>query len=172
MPQLFRDMIDQMADQGFNTIRLPYSSEMLNTTAKPNGIDFYQNATDLQGPLGDSGDGQGHRLRRFRRACWSSSTTTAAPPGQAPRERSLVQQHITPKTSKVADWQMLATRYKGNPTVIGFDLHNEPYSGTWGGGGANDWARAAERAGNAVLAVNPDLLIFVEGVGTYQGQNA
>ena len=71
----------------------------------------------------------------------------------------------------VADWQMLANRYKDNPTVIGFDLHNEPYNGTWGGGGATDWARAAERAGNAVLQENPDLLIFVEGVGTYQGQS-
>ena len=27
-----------------------------------------------------------------------------------------------------------------------------------------DWAAAAERGGNAVLEVNPDLLIFVEGV--------
>ena len=71
----------------------------------------------------------------------------------------------------VSDWQMLATRYKDNPTVIGFDLHNEPYNGTWGGGGANDWARAAERAGNAVLQANPNLLLFVEGVGTYQGQS-
>jgi len=71
----------------------------------------------------------------------------------------------------VADWEMLAERYQDDPTVIGMDLHNEPHNGTWGGGGANDWARAAERAGNAVLAVNPDLLVFVEGVGTYQGQS-
>ena len=71
----------------------------------------------------------------------------------------------------VADWQMLAQRYAGNPTVIGADLHNEPYNGTWGGGGPNDWAAAAERAGNAIGAVNPNWLIFVEGVGTYQGQS-
>jgi aryl-phospho-beta-D-glucosidase BglC (GH1 family) len=71
----------------------------------------------------------------------------------------------------VADWVTLANRYKTNSTVIGFDLHNEPHGGTWGGGGATDWARAAERAGNAALAVNPNLLMFVEGVGTYQGQN-
>src|SRR5262249_62287826 len=66
---------------------------------------------------------------------------------------------------------MLAERYAGNPTVIGADLHNEPYNGTWGGGGANDWAAAAERAGNAIGAVNPNWLIFVEGIGTYQGQS-
>jgi chitinase len=44
----YKDMIDQMSDQGFNTIRLAYSSEMLHTTAKPSGIDYYQNP-DLQG---------------------------------------------------------------------------------------------------------------------------
>ncbi|MEM7616245.1 MAG: cellulase family glycosylhydrolase, partial [Pseudomonadota bacterium] len=57
------------------------------------------------------------------------------------------------------------------PAVIGADLHNEPHgSATWGGGGANDWARAAEAAGNAVLAVADDWLVFVEGVGQYEGQ--
>jgi chitinase len=71
----------------------------------------------------------------------------------------------------VSDWQMLAQRYKNNPTVIGADLHNEPYNGTWGGGAPNDWAAAAELAGNAIGTVNPNWLIFVEGIGTYQGQS-
>ncbi len=31
-------------------------------------------------------------------------------------------------------------------------------------GGTYDWHLAAQRAGNAVLAVNPHLLIFVEGI--------
>lgn len=71
----------------------------------------------------------------------------------------------------IADWQMLAARYAGDPTVIGADLHNEPYAGTWGGGGANDWAAAAEAAGNAIGAVNPNRLIFVEGVASYAGED-
>ena len=51
------------------------------------------------------------------------------------------------------------------------DLRNEPHFANKGGScwdcgiAANDWHRAAERAGNAVLAVNPRLLIFVEGTG-------
>ena len=36
----YKDMMDQMVDLGFNTIRLPFASEMLHTTAAPNGIDF------------------------------------------------------------------------------------------------------------------------------------
>ena len=44
---------------------------------------------------------------------------------------------------------MLARRYLGNDTVIGFDLHNEPHgSATWGDNNtATDWRLAAERAG-------------------------
>ena len=34
---------------------------------------------------------------------------------------------------------------------------------------ANDWRLAAQRAGNAVLAINPHLLIFVEGTDCFNG---
>jgi endoglucanase len=66
----------------------------------------------------------------------------------------------------IQDWVMLAKRYRGNSTVIGVDLHNEPRGpATWGSGDpATDWRLAGERAGNAVLEANPYLLIFVQGV--------
>ncbi|MEO0762464.1 MAG: cellulase family glycosylhydrolase, partial [Pseudomonadota bacterium] len=54
---------------------------------------------------------------------------------------------------------------------IGADLLNEPHLGTWGTGQRNDWAAAAEQAGNAVLEIAPDWLIVVEGIGNYQGNN-
>jgi len=58
---------------------------------------------------------------------------------------------------------MLAARYAGISTVIGADLHNEPHGPAhWGDGSANDWRLAAERAGNAILAVNSNWLIVVE----------
>jgi aryl-phospho-beta-D-glucosidase BglC (GH1 family) len=54
---------------------------------------------------------------------------------------------------------------------VGFDLNNEPHdSATWGTGDqSTDWRLAAERCGNAILAVNPDALIIVEGVEEFQG---
>jgi endoglucanase len=66
----------------------------------------------------------------------------------------------------IDDWVTLASRYRGDSTVIGADLHNEPHGpATWGDGNPlTDWHAAAERAGNAVLATNPDWLIFVEGI--------
>ncbi|MCB0923928.1 MAG: cellulase family glycosylhydrolase [Mycobacterium sp.] len=165
----YKDMIDQMSDQGFNTIRLPYSSEMLHTTAQPNGIDFYQNP-DLQGlnAIQVMDKVVEYAGEKGMRVVLDHHRSTA---GAGTSENGLWYNSQYTEDQWVADWQMLADHYKGNPTVIGFDLHNEPYNGTWGGGGATDWARAAERAGNAALSVNPDLLIFVEGVGSYQGQN-
>ena len=70
-----------------------------------------------------------------------------------------------PEGSWLADWQGMVQRYQGNPLVIGVDLRNEPrINATWGGSATTDWHAAAQRGGNAVLAINPHLLIFVEGV--------
>jgi len=65
----------------------------------------------------------------------------------------------------IAAWEMLARRYADAPHVVAFDLKNEPHGrATWGDGSETDWRLAAERAGNAVLAIAPDKLIVVEGI--------
>eukprot|EP00351_Strombidinopsis_sp_SopsisLIS2011_P005947 CAMPEP_0116877330 /NCGR_PEP_ID=MMETSP0463-20121206/9113_1 /TAXON_ID=181622 /ORGANISM="Strombidinopsis sp, Strain SopsisLIS2011" /LENGTH=131 /DNA_ID=CAMNT_0004524509 /DNA_START=258 /DNA_END=653 /DNA_ORIENTATION=+ len=68
-------------------------------------------------------------------------------------------------------WTNMTARYSDNKLVIASDLRNElrhdkVHGGraTWGWGGDNDWHAAATRAGNAILAVNPDQLIIVEGL--------
>jgi chitinase len=165
----YKEMMDQMVQLGFNTIRLPFSSDTLHSTAAPNGIDFTKNP-DLQGlsalqimdKIVDYAGQVGLRIILDHHRSDSGA-------GTSPNGLWYDAQHSDAQW--VADWQMLAQRYANNPTVIGADLHNEPYNGTWGGGGPNDWAAAAERAGNAIGAVNPNWLIFVEGVGTYQGQS-
>jgi aryl-phospho-beta-D-glucosidase BglC (GH1 family) len=68
----------------------------------------------------------------------------------------------------INNWKMLARRYAGNWTVLGADLFNEP-DGSWGTGAADDWARAAKKAGDAIHAVNSKWLIIVEGVRSYGG---
>ncbi|MBY0324701.1 MAG: cellulase family glycosylhydrolase [Reyranella sp.] len=164
----YKDMMDQMKDLGFNTIRLPFSNDTIHSGGTPNGIDFSKNP-DLQGLtamqimdkiVAYAGEiGLKIILDHHR---------NDSGPGTSSNGLWYDAQH--PESQWLSDWQMLATRYANDPTVIGADLHNEPYNGTWGGGGATDWAAAAERAGNAIGSVNPNWLIFVEGVGTYQGQ--
>ncbi len=69
-----------------------------------------------------------------------------------------------PESKWLADWRTIAGRYQHERWVIGADLRNELRSGAaWGGTDPKlDWHAAAERGGNAVLAVNPRLLIMVE----------
>jgi len=159
----YQSMMDQMKAEGFNTIRLPYSNQAFDPGSTPNGIDFSKNP-DLQGldALGildkivDYGGQIGLRiiLDHHRSAA-----------GAGAEGSGLWYTNAYPESRWIDDWTMLAARYAGNPTVIGADLHNEPHGpASWGTGSANDWRLAAERAGNAVLAVNPDWLILVEGI--------
>jgi len=77
------------------------------------------------------------------------------------------------------DWITFAKHWAGNPTVIGFDLRNEPCAHTstpavWGGGGPTDIQAMYQSVGNAILAVNPDALIICEAIinyktGAYEG---
>ncbi|NDC55188.1 MAG: glycoside hydrolase family 5 protein, partial [Planctomycetia bacterium] len=161
----YREMMDQMKSLGFNTIRLPYCDQLFDAGSTPNGIDFSKNA-DLQGLTGVqimdrivAYAGQiglkvfldHHRSEAGNSANASGLWYTAA----------------YPESTWIKNLSMLATRYAGNSTVIGIDLHNEPHGpATWGDGGANDWRLAAERGGNAVLAANPNLLVIVEGIET------
>lgn len=160
----WEDMLDQLVQAGFNTLRLPFSNQLLDVTTYPNGIDFRINP-DLQGLNGIQLldtliEGAGQRglkviLDRHR--------------PQSDAQSALWYTDAVPEERWIADWQMLARRYRGVPAVIGADLHNEPHNpATWGDGNAGtDWRLAAERAGNAILAVNPDWLIIVEGIQQY-----
>jgi len=66
----------------------------------------------------------------------------------------------------LSDWQAVAKRYSGSPTVIGYDLRNEPlnYPGMslWGGGSNRDIRAMYMRVGNAIQAVDAAKLIIVE----------
>ena len=75
----------------------------------------------------------------------------------------------------IEDWLTLTQRYENSPNVVGMDLRNEPHNALaggacWGCDGPHDWRLAAERAGDAVLSINPKLLIIVEGTDSAQGQ--
>jgi endoglucanase len=66
----------------------------------------------------------------------------------------------------LADWQFVARHYVGNPTIIGYDLRNEPldwpHMSVWGGGSDRDIAAMYTHVGNAILAIDPTKLIVVE----------
>ncbi|MFE9956748.1 cellulase family glycosylhydrolase [Micromonospora sp. NPDC005299] len=170
----WRGQLDTMARLGYNTLRIPYSNDALKPGATATGINDFVNP-DLVGlsPLQildkviDYAGSKGMRIILDRHRPTSA--------GQSP----LWYTSTVSEATWIADWKVLAQRYANNPTVIGADLHNEPHAeGTnpaatgacWGcGDTARDWRLAAERAGNAILGVQPNWLIFVEGVSCPSG---
>ena len=158
----YKEMLAQMKTLGYNLLRLPYSVQALSDT-KVTGIDF---------ALGSN------RELRDKTPLEVMDLVIQ----EAGRQGLLVlldshrlnNQHISElwygdgftEANWINAWTMLADRYKHQPNVIGADLKNEPHGrASWGTNDpATDWRLAAERAGNAILKVNPNWLIVVEGV--------
>jgi endoglucanase len=156
------DMLDQIVASGFNALRLPFSNQLLDSRT-PTGVNYALNP-DLSGLNGLQlldRVVEGARRRGLRIVLDRHRLT-------ADGQTELWYSQQVPETRWIQDWVMLANRYRGNPGIVGADLTNEPHgSATWGDDNPRtDWRLAAERAGNAILAVNPDWLIIVEGVQT------
>jgi endoglucanase len=167
----YRDMLDQMKSLKYNTLRLPYSNQLFDAGSAPNSIDYAKNP-DLQGL---SGLQIMDRIVTYAGQIGMKVLLDRHRP-DAGGQSALWYTSAYPETRWLNDWRMLAQRYAGNTTVIGADLHNEPHGiqggggSDWGSGNTNtDWRLAAERAGNAILAVNSNWLIVVEGVDSYNG---
>ena len=154
--------MDQIVSFGFNAIRLPYSSECLSAgAAAVSGVDSRVNP-DLQGltpqqlmdKVVDAAAARNVRVILDRHRPDSGAQSELWYTSRYPEQRW------------IDDWVALAARYRDQPAVIGADLHNEPHGAAcWGcGDPAVDWAAAATRAGNAILAVNQHWLILIEGV--------
>jgi aryl-phospho-beta-D-glucosidase BglC (GH1 family) len=78
----------------------------------------------------------------------------------------------TTQASFQSDWVSLAARYAGNDTVIGYDLWNEPLEygdSTWGDGTERDIHLMYQTVGSAMLAKDPNKLIFAECPQNYAG---
>jgi endoglucanase len=165
----WQDMLDQIKSEGYNVIRLPFSNAMLKQGVMPSGIDYQKNP-DLTG-LTSLQVMDRIVLGADQRSIKVILDNHRSTPGSGPESNGLWYTSEYPENAWIADWKMLAIRYKHIPGVIGVDLRNEPHNACWGcGAPSKDWQLAAEKAGNAVLSVNPNLLIIVEGVSGYNGQ--
>jgi len=198
----YKSMLMQIKDLGFNCIRIPWCNAMLRAS-EPTGIQINAYGNDAyaqqkgiklypQAPEGYTGlnlDLEGLTPLQILDKIVEEAgklglkiildNHSRKPDGYI--NETLWYTEDFSEEQWIADWVFLAERYKGNPTVIGADLNNEPHGNTgmgmkppasWGynvpGYGDTDWAAAAERCGNAILQVNPDWLIIVEGVEQYQ----
>jgi endoglucanase len=158
-------IVDKIKDLGFNAVRLPWSNELYESNPV---VPSYALAAN-PGMQGEDAltilDQVVKVLTRAEIMVILDNHSSNAEWCCGPDGNTLWYNAQYPQTSWISDWEGMAARYKNNPWVIGADLRNEPReNATWGGSSATNWQAAAELGGNAVLAVNPNLLIFVEGV--------
>jgi len=194
--QDYHTVLNSIKSLGYNVIRIPFSNQLVESNPVPTNYSNYVNGPVNQALVGQTALADLDTIIAYAgsiglRVILDNHRSEA---GETNEANGLWYTSAYPQANWIADWQTMATRYSaskftfnGNPTVIGMDLRNEPHlSGSgattgscWTGDTATNgcptsltaqnWPVAAEAAGNAILAVNPKLLIFVEGNDCYSG---
>jgi endoglucanase len=171
----YRSMVKQIADLGFNAIRLPWANQILRGDAKASDAGSFgqsgPDAYDGTNPINTNLVGKSplEIMDKVIEAAGELGLKIILDNHSREPDGYMNEQvwytDKTPEKQWIDDWVSLAKRYAGNTTVVGADLDNEPHGiATWGKGDqSTDWNSAAERCGNAILAANPDWLIVVEG---------
>ncbi len=186
--QPYTRIMDEVKSLGYNSIRLPFSNELVETNpvvtqhvrANPTLLGLH--ALTILDDIVQYAQSIGLKIILDDHVSQATRPKTVnyllEPLWYTPKY---------PQSAWISDWQFLARRYLGSDAVIGFDLRNEPHTNgpgawdlhgyltrgaTWGpyhgvDNPSTDWRLAAETAGNAVLNINPHLLIFVEGMQLY-----
>ncbi|MET8880073.1 glycoside hydrolase family 5 protein [Streptomyces rubiginosohelvolus] len=161
------EIIADFRELGLNSVRLPFSNQMIDDTRPVSGLAANPELNGLR-PL----EVFDRAVRALTDAGFAvilnnHSTQTRWCCGVDGSERW----NSGRSTEEwIEDWVLLAERYRSNPRVVGADLRNEVRRDVWddpnwGRGDAHDWAAAAQRAGDRILKdANPDLLIMVEGI--------
>ena len=180
------EMLNEIADHGFNLLRVPMSTQIL-LQWKNNEPDDIIKMNEWENPeLTLEGKVGGTPMYSFD--IWNKAvewcrengikimidihcaTTNAAGHNYAVWYDS---NYSTDDWLEALSW--FAEYYKDDDTVIAIDLKNEPHGAPdegvfakWDGSSdENNWRYAAERGAAAVLEQNPNLLIMVEGIEKY-----
>jgi endoglucanase len=186
--QRYTKIMDLVQKLGYNAIRLPFSNELVESNPvvrekiKANPQFRGMHALQVMDTIVRYAKRIGLKIILDNHVCRAERPNTVNDLVEA---RWYTKRY--PESAWTHDWEKLARRYLHNDTVIGFDLRNEPHTNgpgpwdldaylhqgaTWGQyngrtNPASDWRRAAQRAGNASLSINPHLLMFVEGLQLY-----
>ncbi|MBP2335660.1 aryl-phospho-beta-D-glucosidase BglC (GH1 family) [Saccharothrix coeruleofusca] len=160
-------IIDGFVDLGLNSVRLPFSNEMIHDSRPVPDLPANPQLRGMT-PL-QVYDRVVERLtaRGFAVVLNNHTNTSRWCCGVDGNER-----WNTSQTEQrwQDDWLFMARRYAGNERVVGADLYNEVRRDVtddpnWGWGNDHDWQRASQRVGDRILTeANPNLLIIVEGI--------
>lgn len=164
---------------GFNSVRLAYSDEMVSTNPiiapsllAANSDLYLNNATAVRAL--DVFHAVVDALTDVGIAVIPNNYITSATSccGVDPCNSAWYNDHLYPlcrvqqtEESWIENWETIMEPHIHNPLVVGADLRNE-VRGVWGTMSWEKWARAAELAGDRLLRMNPNWIIFVGGIGS------
>ncbi len=183
----WKQQIAQMKSLGFNAIRVPFVPDTLYTTIPVNQLSYvdanmnpeFIGKTPLQALdlwMAEA-DRQGmYLLLDFHSVSMHRQYPTWFVSNSADFGLVYNKQAYT-KENWTRDLAFVAKRYAALPYFLGIDIYNEPNGIVrWSTGDPNasnpiyHWKAAAEAAAVAVLAANPNLMIFVQGInGNFDG---
>ena len=164
----WRHTLDQIKGFGFNCLRFQLSGDFCKNPAIPGAaidgainpdvvgktsLQFLDMIVDYCATIGL------YIVLDHHRCFASGGNGTDGWPGAGGNTGSYSQ------TDWINDWLVLANRYKDKTNIVGADVHNEPYQIEW-----SYWAPMVEACGNAIHAVAPNWIIFVEGDTSWTGQ--
>ena len=181
------EMLNEMADRGFNLMRVPMSTQILLQWKNQDPDPYMVKINEWKNPEltveGVEGGKPKYSFEIWNQAVqWCRENgikimidihcaTTASNGHQYPLwyDSNYSYDDLLEALNWVADY------YKDDDTIIAIDLKNEPHGKNDGQGMAkwddskddNNWKYAAERGANAVLSANPNLLVMVEGIEVY-----
>ena len=180
----YKSMLQQIKALGFNCIRLPWCDDVLTGTPtsiqiNAYGVDAYNGQTNMNVDL--TGLNSIQVMDKIIQYCDAIGLKVILDHHSLIHDdymnETLWYTSSIPESTWINNWVAIVNRYITNTSVIGADLKNEPHGNletgdkppaSWGynipGYGTTDWKAAAERCGSAILAANPNLKIFVEGV--------
>lgn len=181
------EMLNEMADHGFNLMRVPMSTQILLQWKNNDPDPYMVKINEWKNPEltveGVEGGTPKYSFDIWNMAVnWCRengikimidihSATTASNGHQMPLWYD--SNYSTDDWLEALSW--FADYYKDDDTILAIDLKNEPHGKNDGQGMAiwddstaeNNWKYAAERGAAAVLEKNPNLLIMVEGIEVY-----
>ena len=183
----WKQQIAQMKSLGFNAIRVPFVPDTLYTTTPVNQLSYldanlnpeFVGKTPLQALdlwMAEA-DRQGmYLLLDFHSVSMQRQYPTWFVSNPADFGLIYNKQAYT-KENWMRDLALVAKRYAALPHFLGIDIYNEPNGIVrWSTGDPHasnpiyHWKAAAEAASAAVLAANPNLMIFVQGIiGNFDG---
>lgn len=176
-----KNVVEGMADHGINLVRVPVSTELLLEWKA--GKNVKVNVNTYANPELKRADGSDMSSREifdtFVKLCRENGIKIMVDCHSADANNSGHNYNVWygPKGFTTEDWiegwTWLVNEYKDDDTIIACDLKNEPHgkfsqaeavAAKWDDStDENNWRYAASRCGQAILDVNPNLLIMVEG---------